>query len=83
MEPYCQVMSAGTGVTHSEFNHSATDPLWLLQIWLLPDASGHDPSYADRTFSIDERHNVLRLLASGGDGLPSTWGAFVLSGEWR
>ncbi len=58
-----QRMSAGTGVMHSEVNQSK-QPVHLLQIWLLPEAEGLEPSYEDRTFSADEKRNRLRLIAS-------------------
>jgi hypothetical protein len=60
-----QVMSAGTGLTHSEVNHSKAEPLHLLQIWILPDRRGHEPRYEDRTFTVDERRNRLCPIASG------------------
>jgi quercetin 2,3-dioxygenase len=65
-----QRMTAGTGITHSEFNPSATEPVHLYQIWLLPDQEGLDPSYEQRAFPEDERRNRLRLVASpdGRDG---------------
>jgi hypothetical protein len=59
-----QRMSAGTGVEHSEFNPSATEPVHLYQIWLFPDKHGHEPSYEDRTFDPAEKQNRLRLVAS-------------------
>lgn len=59
-----QRMSAGTGIQHSEFNHSKTDPVHLLQIWLLPDANGLSPSYEQRDFPVAERHGNLRLVAA-------------------
>jgi redox-sensitive bicupin YhaK (pirin superfamily) len=63
-----QRMSAGTGIRHSEFNPSTTEPVHLYQIWLLPRASGLAPSYEQKPFSAAERHNRLRLVASpGGD----------------
>ncbi len=58
-----QRMSAGTGILHSEYNHSQ-NPVHLLQIWILPEAEGLKPSYEDRTFSTEEKHNQLRLIAS-------------------
>jgi redox-sensitive bicupin YhaK (pirin superfamily) len=63
-----QVMSAGTGVSHSEFNASQTDPVHFLQIWVLPEAQGLKPSYDQRHF--DDMDGKLRLLASraGRDG---------------
>jgi redox-sensitive bicupin YhaK (pirin superfamily) len=64
-----QRMSAGTGVMHSEVNQSKA-PVHLLQIWILPEAEGLKPSYEDRTFTVDEKRNQLRLIAShdGRDG---------------
>src|SRR5258706_7620195 len=59
-----QRMSAGTGVTHSEFNHSKVAPVHLLQIWLLPEKAGLKPSYEQRAFAADERRGRLRLVAS-------------------
>lgn len=59
-----QRMSAGTGITHSEFNPSATESTHLYQIWLLPERTGIEPSYEQKMFSADERHNRLRLVAS-------------------
>jgi len=58
-----QRMSAGTGVMHSEVNQSKA-PVHLLQIWLLPEAEGLKPSYEDRTFTVEEKLNQLRLIAS-------------------
>src|SRR5271154_4665047 len=59
-----QYMSAGSGVTHSEFNASKTDPVHLYQIWMMPDKRGHKPAYDQKTFSEDEKRGKLRLLAS-------------------
>jgi redox-sensitive bicupin YhaK (pirin superfamily) len=59
-----QRMSAGTGITHSEFNPSPTEPVHLYQIWLLPDRKGIEPSYEQKRFAEAERHNRLRLVAS-------------------
>lgn len=59
-----QIMSAGTGVTHSEFNASETQDLELLQMWVLPARSGGRPRYEERNFPVEERTNVLRLVAS-------------------
>lgn len=69
-----QRMSAGTGVFHAEYNASEDEPVHLLQIWLLPDAKGHQPSYEEREFGADGIDGRLRLLAApdGGDGAV-TW----------
>jgi quercetin 2,3-dioxygenase len=58
-----QRMSAGTGVTHSEFNPSRTQPVHLLQIWILPEAKGIEPSYEQKQFAIEMR-GKLQLIAS-------------------
>jgi len=65
-----QRMSAGTGIRHSEFNPSRTDPVHLFQIWLLPKQKNLPPSYEQKPFSEAERHNRLRLVAApdGRDG---------------
>jgi hypothetical protein len=59
-----QRMSAGTGITHSEFNHSADEPVHFLQIWLLPNAKGITPSYEQTYFPDEEKRGRLRLVAS-------------------
>lgn len=59
-----QRMSAGTGITHSEFNPSATEPVHLYQIWLFPERRGIEPSYEQKAFDPAERLNQLRLVAS-------------------
>lgn len=65
-----QRMTAGTGVTHSEFNPSKTRSVHLLQIWILPEAKGLAPGYEQKDFPAEERKNRLRLIASrdGRDG---------------
>ncbi|MDB9509739.1 pirin family protein [Kamptonema animale CS-326] len=65
-----QRMSAGTGIQHSEFNQSKTDPVHLLQIWLLPDTKGLKPSYEQRDFDVAQHPGKLRLVAArdGRDG---------------
>jgi len=65
-----QRMSAGTGVTHSEFNASDTEPLHFLQIWIVPDRNDLMPSYEQKHFDETERRGRLRLIASpdGSDG---------------
>jgi quercetin 2,3-dioxygenase len=59
-----QRMSAGTGVTHSEFNPSDTEPVHLLQIWILPECQGLEPSYEQRSFASREKRECWRLIAS-------------------
>jgi redox-sensitive bicupin YhaK (pirin superfamily) len=61
-----QRMTAGTGVTHSEFNPSQAEPVHLYQIWLLPEREGLEPSYEQKAFPESGRHNRLRLVASPG-----------------
>jgi quercetin 2,3-dioxygenase len=65
-----QRMSAGTGVRHSEFNGSSTEPVHFLQIWIEPARRGVVPGYEEKRFSDDEKRNALRLIASrdGRDG---------------
>jgi len=65
-----QYMSAGTGVTHSEFNASKTETVHLYQIWMFPDKQGHTPTYDQKNFSDEEKRGKLRLLVSpdGRDG---------------
>ena len=65
-----QRMSAGSGVTHSEYNPSTDDPVHFLQIWLLPNALGVEPSYEQKHFSTEDRRGRLALLVSpdGRDG---------------
>jgi len=59
-----QRMSAGTGVRHSEFNHSATAPVHFLQIWIQPNVKGIPPSYEEKHFTAAEKQGQLRLIAS-------------------
>src|ERR1700739_4077232 len=68
-----QYMSAGTGVTHSEFNPSK-EPLRLLQIWMLPQKSGFKPAYDQKNFSPEEKPGKLRLVVSpdGAEGSVKT-----------
>ena len=64
-----QYMAAGTGVEHSEFNHSETEPAHLLQIWIVPDRKGAKPAYGERSFA-KAATGQLHLVASkaGRDG---------------
>jgi redox-sensitive bicupin YhaK (pirin superfamily) len=65
-----QYMSAGSGVTHSEFNPSKTEAVHLYQIWMLPEKKGMKPAYDQKNFSETEKRGKLRLVASpdGRDG---------------
>ena len=65
-----QRMSAGSGIRHSEFNASASEPVHFLQIWIVPETEGLAPSYEQRRFPEEEKRGKLRLVASrdGRDG---------------
>lgn len=84
-----QRMTAGTGITHSEFNASDEDPLRFLQIWIIPEERGLEPSWEQRAFPVSERRNEWTLMLSPQgerDSLKvhqSAWlyGAFVESGQ--
>lgn len=59
-----QIMSAGTGIQHSEFNNSDTEPVHLLQIWMLPNRQNITPRYDQHNFPLAEKQGKLRLVAS-------------------
>ncbi|NJM74832.1 MAG: pirin family protein [Acaryochloridaceae cyanobacterium RU_4_10] len=65
-----QRMSAGTGIRHSEYNASKTEPVHLLQIWILPEQKGIEPSYEQKNFATTEKQGKLKLVGShdGRDG---------------
>ena len=65
-----QRMTAGTGVRHSEYNASDSDPVHFLQIWILPEKNGLEPGYEQKTFSVEDKRGQLRLVGSrdGRDG---------------
>lgn len=65
-----QRMTAGCGIRHSEYNPSSTDSAHLLQIWILPEKPGLEPSYEQKSFPEAEKRGKLRLIASsdGADG---------------
>ncbi len=84
-----QRMSAGTGVTHSEYNHSSSEPVHFLQIWLQPNTFGVEPEYDQRHFPLEERRGRWVLLVSpdGRDGSIAThqdalmYGSLLAPGE--
>jgi hypothetical protein len=59
-----QRMTAGTGITHSEYNHSATELVHFLQIWIIPEDNGLTPGYEQTFFPDEEKRGLLRLIAS-------------------
>lgn len=65
-----QIMSAGTGIAHSEYNHSANNLVHFLQIWILPDRRGLSPQYEQKFYSEAEKQDRWRLIVSpdGRDG---------------
>jgi redox-sensitive bicupin YhaK (pirin superfamily) len=65
-----QLMSAGSGIRHSEFNHAPARRTHFLQIWIEPNARGIDPGYEQKYFSAEDKRGRLRLIASpdGADG---------------
>lgn len=71
-----QAMSAGTGVIHSEFNASATEPVHLLQIWILPAVEDVAPAYRQFAYDPSEKLGRLRLLV-GPDRNPPEPAAFI------
>jgi redox-sensitive bicupin YhaK (pirin superfamily) len=65
-----QRMTAGSGIAHSEMNHSKTEPVHFLQIWIVPETTGLKPDYEERLFTRDQLRDQLHLIASrqGLDG---------------
>jgi redox-sensitive bicupin YhaK (pirin superfamily) len=84
-----QRMSAGTGISHSEYNASQTEPVHFLQIWIIPDETGLPPGYEQRAFSLDEQRGKWTLVAAkdGRDGSVTVhqdvdvWAARLSPGE--
>jgi redox-sensitive bicupin YhaK (pirin superfamily) len=70
-----QMMSAGSGVRHSEFNASQDDPVHFLQIWIVPNRKGVEPRYQQQHFDATEKRGRLRLIIStdGADGSLSVY----------
>ncbi len=68
-----QIMSAGTGVRHSEANESASEPVTLFQIWVFPKERNITPRYDQRTFDTDERLNKWQFVVSPNDGDNGLW----------
>ncbi len=86
-----QFMRAGTGVMHSEFNHSATEPVHFLQVWIIPDTRGLAPAYGQKAFDRERAKRSFVLLASkdGREGSlqvqqdADVWVALLGEGEKR
>jgi redox-sensitive bicupin YhaK (pirin superfamily) len=77
-----QRISAGTGVAHSEFNDSRSEPVHLLQIWIMPDRRGVTPGYAEKSFA-EHREGVVLVASRDGrnDAIPINQDADVLLGK--
>jgi len=85
-----QIMSAGSGVVHSEYNHSKTEGVHFLQIWVMPNEGGAEPRYEEKHFDAADKTGKLRLIASndGREGSVSmrqdaSLYAAILDGEDR
>jgi redox-sensitive bicupin YhaK (pirin superfamily) len=68
-----QVMSAGTGITHSEYNKNKDKPVKFLQIWVVPNKHNVSPRYGQITLNPDERHNKLQQIVSPDSKDEGTW----------
>jgi redox-sensitive bicupin YhaK (pirin superfamily) len=68
-----QVMSAGTGIEHSEFNHLMDGTTTLLQIWIFPDKKGHQPRYDQKYFDEEDRKNRFQLIVSPDKNNGALW----------
>jgi quercetin 2,3-dioxygenase len=68
-----QVMSAGTGITHSEYNKNKDQYLKLLQIWVIPNKRNVTPRYGEKTLNLADRHNRLQTIVSPDGANDSMW----------
>jgi redox-sensitive bicupin YhaK (pirin superfamily) len=68
-----QIMSAGTGVQHSEFNASDTDPVTLFQVWIFPKKRNIEPRYDQRTFDMSERKDCWQIVVSPREEDKALW----------
>ena len=68
-----QVMSAGSGITHSEYNHSDREDVNFLQIWIQPKEQGIPPGYGQRMFSTADQLNTFQLLVAPGNVAETIW----------
>jgi redox-sensitive bicupin YhaK (pirin superfamily) len=64
-----QYLSAGTGIVHSEYNHSKTEPVHFVQMWVMPKAAGLEPRYGQNDFTLEQRRNRWLAIASGEAGV--------------
>lgn len=68
-----QIMSAGTGIKHSEYNASKTEGVNFLQIWILPKQKNIKPRYEQKTFSLEDRKNKWQTVVSPDENAGSVW----------
>jgi len=68
-----QVMSAGTGILHSEYNHSKDKETNFLQLWIFPDKKKHKPRYDQKSFNPEERKNKLQFIVTPGKKNGNLW----------
>ncbi|HVJ42809.1 MAG TPA: pirin family protein [Dongiaceae bacterium] len=78
-----QAMSAGTGVRHSEYNASESDPVRFLQIWILPSRAGLPAKYRQAHFSDESKLNQLRLLVASEEAAAGNEGALGINQDLR
>jgi redox-sensitive bicupin YhaK (pirin superfamily) len=64
-----QYLSAGTGITHSEYNHSRVEPVHFVQMWVMPQSRGLAPRYGQVDFTLDQRRDTWLTIASGQAGV--------------